>query len=77
MTLQMTLRLSLLEQTSQQQKLIVPVFLDNLSGERLEEQLNDVIATDVLLKGRKRRRQTSCCKSAHYLTTTKHTVFKN
>lgn len=77
MNYQKKLQLTLLEQTNQKQKIDVPVFLDDLSGELLAKQLNDVIAMDVLLAGRKRKRRTKRCDSAHYITITKDDIFKN
>lgn len=77
MDYQKKLRINFLEQTSQQQKVLVPVFLDELSGNLLEEQLNELVALDVLLKGRKRQRQTQRCESAQYITITNDSIFRN
>lgn len=77
MTCQKKLRVHFLEQTNRRQKVDVPVFLDNLSGELLEKQLNELIAMDVLLTGRKRNRQTKRCDGAEYIIVTKNDVFKN
>ncbi len=77
MTYQKKLRMNFLEQNRQLQKVDVPVFLDNLSRKHLEEQLNDVIALDILLKGRKRNRQTTRCESAQYITIITDDLFIN